>query len=40
MVLYGQRPGEGHSAMSKAVGFPAAITAKMVMDGMSKTILR
>ncbi|EEB10070.1 aminoadipic semialdehyde synthase, putative [Pediculus humanus corporis] len=32
MVLYGQRPGEGHSAMSKAVGFPAAITAKMVMD--------
>ncbi|KAK6638413.1 hypothetical protein RUM44_008842 [Polyplax serrata] len=33
MVVYGQRPGQGHSAMSWTVGYPAAITAQMVMDG-------
>ncbi|KAL0272229.1 UNVERIFIED_CONTAM: hypothetical protein PYX00_005289 [Menopon gallinae] len=33
LVLYGQRPGQGHSAMSKAVGFPTAMAAKMVLDG-------
>lgn len=31
LVEYGTP--EGHSAMSRTVGFPAAIAAKMVMDG-------
>lgn len=33
-VAYGDTAAEGgHSAMAKTVGFPAAIAAKMVLDG-------
>lgn len=33
-VVYGQpAAGGGHSAMAVTVGFPAAIAAKMVLDG-------
>lgn len=33
-VVYGQSANEnGHSAMAVTVGFPAAIAAKMVLDG-------
>ena len=31
LVEYGEI--NGHSAMAKAVGFPAAIAAKMILDG-------
>lgn len=33
LVIYGSKTGQGHSAMSKTVGFPAAMAAKMVLDG-------
>lgn len=32
-VVYGQPASEGHSAMALTVGFPAAIAAKMIVDG-------
>lgn len=33
-VCYGQPySSDGHSAMAKTVGFPAAIAAKMIVDG-------
>ena len=31
LVEYGEI--DGHSAMAKAVGFPAAIASKMILDG-------
>lgn len=32
-VVYGQPASTGHSAMALTVGFPAAIAAKMIVDG-------
>jgi len=39
LVNYGSTPqdgGFGYSAMAKTVGYPAAIAAKMVLDGMNE----
>ncbi|XP_034232619.1 alpha-aminoadipic semialdehyde synthase, mitochondrial isoform X2 [Thrips palmi] len=33
LVAYGDGDANGHSAMARTVGFPAAIAAKMVLDG-------
>jgi alpha-aminoadipic semialdehyde synthase len=33
LVSYGDRNEDGYSAMSKTVGYPAAIATKMILDG-------
>ncbi|KAJ8965272.1 hypothetical protein NQ314_004235 [Rhamnusium bicolor] len=35
-VVYGDS--NGHSAMAKTVGYPAAIATKMILDGMDRVI--